>query len=312
MDINSEIQEREAAAIYGDIVTLCVARNKCRKSSQRYKAAAQITTRQARKGFQLRCNPDFHWCNAFYCGLNILQFTDDRDILNINRDDASGFRLDTLATLKQFSSPTIRGRDKLTIHTDNVNCYPSVLQTTSYNFTGTQTTDEQCIGVVKAAPIFPNNPVQHAADFNMLQSKQELQISFLNPSNGKPKSIICVRVDGASDEGPSHEEVQFWWTLEHIESECVVTLMMARSSGASYLNRVELQNGSLTKGHANMFIPSTVRGNPIIDGNVDETILDSKLRAAINLYIDHTNQNPCGKICTRVQAQKYIKATQTN
>ena len=48
------------------------------------------------------------------------------------------------------------------------------------------------------------------------------------------ESLICVRVDGASNEGPSHEEVQFWWTLEYIESERVVT---ARSSGASYLNR---------------------------------------------------------------------------
>ena len=59
---------------YGTAVRLCVAGNKRRKSSQRYKAIAQITTRRARKGFQLRYNPDFHWCNAFYCGLNILQF----------------------------------------------------------------------------------------------------------------------------------------------------------------------------------------------------------------------------------------------
>ena len=63
------------------------------------------------------------------------------------------------------------------------------------------------------------------------------------------------------------------------------------SSGASYLNSLELLNGCLTRGHANLFIPSTLRGNPIIDGKVDETILDSKLRPAIDLFIDHTNQH---------------------
>ena len=78
----------------------------------------------------------------------------------------------------------------------------------------------------------------------MLQQTRTANI-ILNPSNEKPKSIICVRVDGASDERLSHEEVQFWWTLEHIESERAVTLMTAHSSGASY---VELQNGCLTRG----------------------------------------------------------------
>ena len=39
---------------------------------------------------------------------------------------------------------------------------------------------------------------------------------FTNMSSGAPKQIECVRVDGASDEGPGHEEVQYWWTLRHI------------------------------------------------------------------------------------------------
>ena len=50
---------------YGTIVQLCIARNRRHKSSSRYKGAAKVTTRRARKGFQLRYNPDFHWSNAW-------------------------------------------------------------------------------------------------------------------------------------------------------------------------------------------------------------------------------------------------------
>ena len=41
---------------YGTVVELCVARNKRRKSSHRYKGAAKVTSRRARKGFILRYN----------------------------------------------------------------------------------------------------------------------------------------------------------------------------------------------------------------------------------------------------------------
>ena len=54
--------------------------------------------------------------------------TDGTNIINVNRDDASGFRLDTLATHKQYGAPTLRGSEVLTTHTDYVNRYPSVLQ----------------------------------------------------------------------------------------------------------------------------------------------------------------------------------------
>ena len=81
---------------YGTIVQLCVARNRRRKSAQRYKGVAKTTSRRARKGFQLRFNPDSHWSSAMYRTLNVLQYTDGLPIININRDDASGFRLDTL------------------------------------------------------------------------------------------------------------------------------------------------------------------------------------------------------------------------
>lgn len=48
-------------------VQLCVARNKRHQSASHYKSIAKVTTRQARKGFQLRYNLDFHWSNALYC-----------------------------------------------------------------------------------------------------------------------------------------------------------------------------------------------------------------------------------------------------
>ena len=54
------------------------------------------------KGSTFVFNPDKHWSAAFYKGLNKLQYADGRDMVNINRDDATGFRLDTLTTCKQY------------------------------------------------------------------------------------------------------------------------------------------------------------------------------------------------------------------
>ena len=118
-----------------------MARNKRRMSAKRYRGIAKVTTRRARKGFTLRYNPDMHWSWAFYEGLNSLQFKDGRDIYLLNRDDASGFRLDTLTTCKQYGIPTLEGQQTLRTRTDYVNKYPSTLQTTSYNFTSTLTTE---------------------------------------------------------------------------------------------------------------------------------------------------------------------------
>ena len=92
------------------------------------------------------------------------------------------------------------------------------------------------------------------ADLNMLEKKEEL-----SPLFGK-KDYDFVRVDGANDEGPSHVEVQFLWLERHIIKAKLVTLVTARASGDSFLNRVELQNGHLAKGHCNTFIPATLHG----------------------------------------------------
>lgn len=163
---------------YGSVVELCVARNKRRRSSQRYKGIAKITTRRARKGFSLKYNPDAHWSAALYQGLNKLQYVDGRNILNLNRDDATGFRLDTLSTCKQFTTPSVQGKDGLTTRTDFVNKYNSTLQTTSYYFSSTETTQEVCIGIVKAVPLHQKNPAQHISDPWMLSGLTKLKPVF--------------------------------------------------------------------------------------------------------------------------------------
>ena len=81
--------------------------------------------RRARKGFELKYNPDRHWSGALYKSLNFIQYTDWSDITSINRDDASGFRLDTLTTHGKHATPAVTSRNILTTHTDYVNnpCY---------------------------------------------------------------------------------------------------------------------------------------------------------------------------------------------
>ena len=275
---------------HGSVVQLCVARNKRRTAAQRYKGVARVTCRRARKGFQLKFNPDSHWSNSLYRGLALLQYTDGRHITNVNRDDASGFRLDTMATHRLHRTPMVQGHQALTTYTDYVNRYPSLLHTTSYNFSATQTTAEVCAGIVKPSGIFPKNPAQHAADFSFLEKQLEFQ-----PVTRK--IIECIRVDGASDEGPSHEEVQFFWTLHHITTPTVVTLVSARNSGASYLNRVELQNGCLALAHANLFVPSTLGGSCLDTntGKVDPEKFKHNMQLATDVYISRVNGCPCGE-----------------
>lgn len=281
---------------YGTVVQLCVARNKRRRSSKNYKGIAKVTTRRARKGFTLKYNPDSHWSAALYKGLNWLQFTDGTNILYVNRDDASGFRLDTMVTHSQHPCPMVQGKQVVTTHTDYVKKYPSTLQTTSYNFTGTNTTPEVCAGVVKASKIYPKNPSQHSADLTMLEARPELHTAFLNPTTGASKAIECIRVDGAGDEGPSHLEVQYLWTARHLEKGSLATLVSTRCSGCSYLNRVELQNGCLALAHSNLFIPSTLNGSclDVNTGGIDQDKLKANLQAAIDIYIQRCNGAPCG------------------
>ena len=55
-----------------------------------------------------------------YRTLNVLQYTDGLPIININRDDASGFRLDTMSTHRLNRTPMVQGSGAKTTYTDYV------------------------------------------------------------------------------------------------------------------------------------------------------------------------------------------------
>ena len=75
---------------YGTVIQLCVLRNKRRRSAKRYLGVAKVTSRRARKGFNLRLNPDDHWSAALYQGLNRLEYLDGGDMVNMHRDEVFG------------------------------------------------------------------------------------------------------------------------------------------------------------------------------------------------------------------------------
>ena len=108
---------------------------------------------------------------------------------------------------------------------------------------------------------------------------------FHNSEPSKP--IDCIRVDGAADGGPSHEEAQFWWTARHTDQQKIATLITTQNSGSSYLNHVELQNGCLAHVHSNTYIPSTLAGSCMdpTTGKIDEEKLKQNLSLAIDAYI---------------------------
>ena len=279
---------------YGTIVQLCVVRNKRRLSAKRYKGVARIMCRRARKGFSVRMNPDAHWNTALYRGLDHLQLKDGRDKVILNRDDASGFRLDTTYTHKQHKGVQLTSAPDTTTRVDYVNKYTSVLQTTSYLFPETDTTPKTCVGVVKPHFLFEKSPAQHMADINMLGKDVELSHVFKLP-NGNTKDIWCVRVDGAGDEGPSHKEVAFLWAEKHLKEENLLTCITTRHSGGSYLNEVELMNGCLAVAHSNLYILSTI-GGPVNDANgFNENQLKTNLDLAADVYISRVQGAPCGE-----------------
>ncbi|CAH3186929.1 unnamed protein product [Porites lobata] len=253
-------QKYNRSISYGSVVQLCVARNRRRRSAV---------------------------CSAFYASLNHLQYKDGHNIVNLGRDDQAGFRLDTMTTHKLHSTLSIKGSEPLTTYTDYVNKYPSTLQTTSYNFSGTDSTGEICCGMVKATPLHWKNAAQHFADLKEVEKKDSVRPAFINPITQEKKKIECIRVDGAFHEGPPHKEVQYWWTRRHLEVETVVTLVSSRNSGASF----ELQNGCLALGHTNLFIPSTLNGS-CLTFPVDQNMLRKNLESAIDVHISRVGGAP--------------------
>ena len=152
----------------------------------------------------------------------------------------------------------------------------------------TLTNEERAAGLVKDHFSFKKNPSQHAADFKFLKATQE----FKDYVSGKP--VDCIRVDGATDERPSIQEVQFLWTEVHLVEEKICTCLTARNSGGSFLNRVELVNGCIARAHSNAFIPSTLNGSNFNKDGLNEEKLKENLEAATEVYIDRVQDAPFG------------------
>ena len=91
-----------------------------------------------------------------------------------------------LWSLNKAGIQQIKDLPTLTMKTDYQANYPNKLQTTSYNFTGTDNTGESCGGVVKAIPLHFKNPAQHIADLEMLEKEINLQPAFFS-RDGKAK-----------------------------------------------------------------------------------------------------------------------------
>ena len=93
---------------------------------------------------------------------------------------------------------------------------------------GTGTTAEICAGIVKAVPLHSKNAAQHFSDLNEIETYLDAQPAFFNCLFGERKTKLCVRVDGGHDEGPTHKEVQFWWTCYHFDKASRVLILTTR------------------------------------------------------------------------------------
>ena len=78
-----------------------------------------------------------------------------------------------------------------------------------------------------------------------------------------------------------------------------------------YLNRVELQNGCLSLGHSNTFIPSILAESCINDetAKIDESKLRENLTLAISAYVSRLDRCPCKKFAKKEKrAKKKLKS----
>ena len=285
---------------------LCIVRNKRRIPAKRYRGAAGITCRRARKGFDVKFNPDSHWSHAFYKGLDEIQLKDDSNKLTLNRDDQAGFRLDCTYTHKHHKAVCLEGKPELTSHSDYISKYRSYLQVTSCLFMEAENTGRVAVGIVKAPSVLhEKTATQHLADLYMLRENPKLDVCF------EDKEIDCIRVDGGSEEGPAHLEVQFRWTEWHLKEEKEVTLVTTRNSGASCFNLVELQNGVIGRAHANLFIPSTLTGSAETETGYSEQKHRENMEAAIEVYLSRIQEIPFGptviKTCRGATDQRACK-----
>ena len=75
-------------------------------------------------------------------------------------------------------------------------------------------------------------------------------------------------------------------------------MVTSRNSGASYRNRVELQNGCQALAHANLFIPLTLNGSCLDgSGGINKGVLEKNLDSAMDVYISRVDGAPCASTC---------------
>ena len=95
---------------------------------------------------------------------------------------------------------------------------------------------EICSGIVKAVPLHSKNPAHISTILNEIETYPNVQPAFFNCLTGERKTGVCVRVGGGHDKGPTHKEVQFWWTCYHLNKASQVLILITRDSGTSKKN----------------------------------------------------------------------------
>ncbi len=85
------------------------------------------------------------------------------------------------------------------------------------------------------------------------------------------------------------------WAARHLSTGTIATLITARNSGSSYLNRVELQNGCLALAHANLFISSTLGGSCMDGIKPNKDKYRENMDLATEVYMNRVNGCPCGE-----------------
>ena len=173
-----------------------------------------------------------------------------------------------------------------------------MLQLYSYN----HNKGEMC-RICKGSESVSEKPTTALTSKCFVRPQNSNQLSQTNPSSGHTKklnafvSMVQVMDEEPGHDEPGHDEVRFWWAARHLSHGKLATLVSSRSSGSSYLNKVELQNGCLALGHNNLFIPSTVAGSAFSPetGAVDIDRVRKKLELATSVYIDRVNNCPCGE-----------------
>ena len=127
---------------YVTIVQLCTVRNKRKLSAARYQSVAHVTSRRARKGFDIKLNLTLITVIP-RIKVWTIQLRDGQNKMVLNRDDQSGFRLDTTYTHNLHKATALTDKPETTTRTDYANTYASVIQTTSVMFLDTSTTAER-------------------------------------------------------------------------------------------------------------------------------------------------------------------------